>query len=237
MARIPRRAPSRPDQQATSLKSKATVTPPIGLTFCVVSAVRPDIPLPAVFKGIARFHVADVLTIIALLAFPESVTRLRNLIRLERHHMKLATSLPLATAETILTAALEIGRREDMSPLTVVVLDSGGRMICMKSEDGSGLLRLDIALGKAYGALGMGISSRAISDLLAPRPAFQNAIAAASDGRFIPVPGGVLIEDAQGMTVGAVGISGDTSDRDEYAAIHAIRAAGHISNPAEENPD
>lgn len=151
--------------------------------------------------------------------------------------MKLASSLPLSTAETITDAALEIGRREDMKPLTVVVLDSGGRMVCMKTEDGSGLLRFDIALGKAYGALGMGISSRTIRDYLSARPAFQNAIAAASDGRFIPVPGGVLIEDTQGMTVGAVGISGDTSDRDEYAAIHAIHAAGHTSNPAKENPD
>ncbi|SNS59785.1 GlcG/HbpS family heme-binding protein [Antarctobacter heliothermus] len=151
--------------------------------------------------------------------------------------MKLASSLSLSTAETILQTALEIGHREGMKPLTVVVLDSGGRMVCMKSEDGSGLLRFDIALGKAYGALGMGLSSRTIRDYLSARPAFQNAIAAASDGRFIPVPGGVLIEDAQGMTVGAVGISGDTSDRDEYAAIHAIRAAEHSPNPAEECPD
>ena len=151
--------------------------------------------------------------------------------------MKLASSLTLATAETIVDAALKIGRREGFKPLTVVVLDSGGRMVCMKMSDGCGLLRFDIAYGKAFGSLGMGFSSRTIRDYLSGRPTFQNAIAAASDGRFIPVPGGVLIEDAEGMTVGAVGISGDASERDEYAAIHAIRAAGFSANPAEEAPD
>ncbi|MEV8469007.1 heme-binding protein [Fluviibacterium sp. DFM31] len=151
--------------------------------------------------------------------------------------MKLASSLSLAKAEKIATTTLQIGRRENMKPLTVVVLDSGGRMVCMKSEDGSGLLRFEIALGKAYGALGMGLNSRTIRDYLSSRPSFQNAIAAASDGRFIPVPGGVLIEDNTGMTIGAVGISGDASDRDEYCAIHAIQAAGLAADPATEADD
>ncbi|WP_417255585.1 GlcG/HbpS family heme-binding protein [Celeribacter halophilus] len=151
--------------------------------------------------------------------------------------MKLASSLTLSTAETIVDAVLGIGRREQMKPLTVVVLDSGGRMVCMKMSDGCGLLRFDIALGKAYGALGMGFSSRTIRDYLSARPTFQTAISAAADGRFIPVPGGVLIEDDAGMVIGSVGVSGDASDRDEYCAIHAIRAAGLTSDPAEESPD
>ncbi len=134
-------------------------------------------------------------------------------------------------------AALAAGREHDMLPLTVVVLDSGGKVIAVQSEDGSGILRLDIALGKAWSALGMGISSRLIRDRLAKRPTFLNALSAASDGRFIPVPGGVLVEDTDGMTIGAVGISGDTSEKDEFSAIQGIHAAGLVSEPAEPDPD
>lgn len=151
--------------------------------------------------------------------------------------MKLKPTLPLASAETIVDAALKFGREAELLPLTVVVLDTGGRIIASKSEDGSGILRYDIAHGKAWGALGMGISSRLIRDRLSARPVFQNALAAASDGRFVPVPGGVLIEDADGFTIGAVGISGDTSEKDEYCAISAIKAAGLASEPAEVDPN
>lgn len=101
----------------------------------------------------------------------------------------------------------------------------------LKREDGSGILRGDIAIGKAWGALGMGIPSRLIRDRLADRPSFQNALAAASDGRLIPVPGGVLINNADGETIGAVGVSGDTSDKDEYCAIRAVAAAGLLPDP------
>jgi len=151
--------------------------------------------------------------------------------------MRLHTSLPLDAANAIVTKALALGRAAGLLPLTVVVLDAGGRMVAMQSEDGSGLTRLDIAFGKAYGALGMGMSSRLIRDRLSERPAFQNAIAAASGGRFIPVPGGVLIEDSTGVTLGAVGISGDTSDKDEYCAIEAIKSAGLAPEPAHPNPE
>ena len=151
--------------------------------------------------------------------------------------MRLHTSLPLEKANDIVRRALALGRTASLLPLTVVVLDAGGKLVAMQSEDGSGLTRFDIAFGKAYGALGMGISSRLIRDRLSERPAFQNAIAAASDGRFIPVPGGVLVEDQSGVTLGAVGISGDTSDKDEYCAIEAIKTAGFASEPAEPNPD
>ena len=151
--------------------------------------------------------------------------------------MRLQTTLPLGKANAIITEALALGRKASLLPLTVVVLDAGGKLVAMQSEDGSGLARFDIAFGKAYGALGMGISSRLIRDRLSERPAFQNAIAAASEGRFIPVPGGVLIETSKRITLGAVGISGDTSDKDEYCAIEAIKFSGYAPEPAEPNPD
>lgn len=151
--------------------------------------------------------------------------------------MRLQTSLPLDRANAIVAEALRLGRTAGLLPLTVVVLDAGGKLVAMQSEDGSGTLRFDIAFGKAWGALGMGISSRLIRDRLAGRPTFQAALATASDGRLIPVPGGVLVEDAAGITIGAVGISGDTSDKDEYCAIEAIKAAGLASEPAEPNPE
>lgn len=149
----------------------------------------------------------------------------------------LQVSLPLATAEKIVDAALAAGRAEGMLPLTVAVLDAGGHIVVIKRADGSGIMRTDIAFGKAWGALGMGISSRTIRDRLRERPAFQSALAVASDGRFIPVPGAVLVLDAAGTVIGAVGISGDTSEKDEYAAIMGIRAAGLTPDPAEPDPN
>jgi len=151
--------------------------------------------------------------------------------------MKLKPSLSLAHAGHILDAALSYGRAEALLPLTVVILDAGGKIIASKSEDGAGLLRFDIAHGKAWGALGMGISSRLIRDRLSARPTFVNALAAASDGRLVPVPGGVLIEDADGFTIGAIGVSGDTSEKDEYCAINAVREAGLCPEPANIDPD
>lgn len=151
--------------------------------------------------------------------------------------MRLQTSLSLAKANAIVAEALRLGREAGMLPLTVVALDAGGKPVAMQSEDGSGLLRFDIAFGKAWGALGMGISSRLIRDRLAARPTFQAALAAASDGRFVPVPGGVLVQTGEGVTIGAVGVSGDTSEKDEYCAVEAIRCAGLAPEPAEPDPD
>ena len=120
-------------------------------------------------------------------------------------HLKVA--LPLETASAIVDHALQLGNKHGLLPLTVVVLDTGGHMLTMKREDGSGIMRADVATGKAWGALGMGISSRTIRNRLADRPSFQGALAAASQGRFIPVPGGVLICDKEGVVIGAVGVS------------------------------
>lgn len=151
--------------------------------------------------------------------------------------MRLQVSLSLEQASAIIDEALRLGNEEGLLPLTVVVLDAGGKIVAVKSEDGSGIMRYDVAFGKAWGALGMGISSRLIRDRLANRPTFINALAAASDGRMIPVPGGVLVRDADGVTIGAVGISGDTSDKDEYCAVTAIAGVGLKSEPAQPDPN
>jgi uncharacterized protein GlcG (DUF336 family) len=150
--------------------------------------------------------------------------------------LRLQVSLPLALADKIADASLAAGRQAGLLPLAVAVLDAGGNPVVLKREDGAGVLRCDIAFGKAWGALGMGLASRTIRDRLKERPAFQAALAAASQGRFIPVPGGVLALNEAGEVVGAVGISGDASDKDEYAAITGVRAAGlrpHPETPAE----
>ena len=145
--------------------------------------------------------------------------------------------LSLDAAKIIAEAALAAGREKGFMPLTVAVLDAGGHLVAFLREDGSGILRPEVATGKAWGALGLGTSTRMLRDRLADRPAFQAALAAASGGKFIPVPGGVLIRDADGDVIGAVGISGDTSDKDEYVAITAVQAAGLTSFPAEPVPD
>ena len=141
--------------------------------------------------------------------------------------------LTLDSAKTIADAALAAGREQGFMPLTVAVLDAGGHLVAFLREDRSGILRPEVAVGKAYGALGMGMSSRTLRDALGDRPAFQGAIAAATDGRFVPVPGGVLILNAKGIAIGAAGVSGDSSECDEFAAITAIKQAGLASLPAE----
>ena len=143
------------------------------------------------------------------------------------------SSLTLSVAARIVETAIALRNKEGLLPLAVAVLDAGGNLVAFQREDGCGVLRFDIAFGKAWAALGMGMPTRQIRDRMAQRPAFQGALAAASDGRFIPVPGGVLILDAAGQAIGAVGISGDASAKDEYCAIEAIRAAGCGSDPAE----
>ena len=132
--------------------------------------------------------------------------------------------LTLAQAQTIVAETLKTGREKKMRPLTVAVLDARGCLIAYAMEDG-GLLREVVAKGKAYGALGMGRSSRGLEQLAKDRPHFMNAIIEASGGRLVPVPGGVLIKSGNAI-VGAVGVSGDTSDNDELAGVAGIQAAG-----------
>jgi len=135
-------------------------------------------------------------------------------------------SLTLTQANAIIAAALAKGREMRLAPLTVVVLDAGGHQVAMQREDGSGILRPQIAGGKAWGALGMGIGTRELWERSSKTPVFFGAIAAASEGRMVPVPGGVLVLGGGGAVIGAVGISGDVSDKDEECALAGIAAAG-----------
>lgn len=147
--------------------------------------------------------------------------------------VNIASTLTLEQAQAISAQTIAAGRLAGLLPLTVAVLDAGANLVHFQRENGCGTVRGDIAIGKAAAALGMGIPSRTIRDRLKDRPAFQSAIAAASGGRFIPVPGGVLILNQNGVAIGAVGVSGDASDRDEYAAIAGIQKAGLSSDPAD----
>lgn len=134
--------------------------------------------------------------------------------------------LTLEQANTILNATLAKGRELGLNPLTVAVLDDGGSLKSFQREDGPGAaMRPQVAIGKAFGAVGMGRSSRALGAMAGERAHFLAALSAASNGRLIPVPGGVLIKDGDEI-IGSVGVSGDTSDNDEAAAVAGIEAAG-----------
>jgi len=142
------------------------------------------------------------------------------------------TRLTLENARRIVDAALGYGRDKDLAPLTVAVLDAGGHPVALMREDGSGILRAEIATGKAYGALGFGVGGR---ELREKDPKFLAAVAAASGGRMVPAPGGVLVRDPDtGTIIGAVGISGDVSGNDEAAAMAGIEAASLKADPGEE---
>ena len=149
----------------------------------------------------------------------------------EQQLWKIKPLLPLMQADVIIHGALKAARSQGMEPMTVAVLDTGGHLISLKREDGSGILRVQIALGKGWGALGMGAPSRLLRDRLSDRLGFVAALTDASDGRFVPVPGGVLVLDQEDYILGAVGVSGDTSERDELCAINGIQGAGLRSQP------
>ena len=134
----------------------------------------------------------------------------------------------LDIARRIVDTALEKARSDDLQPLAVAVLDAGGHLLAFAREDGAGIIRPDIAIGKAWGALGMGTGTRALRD---KSPAFLAALASmAGGGRLVPSPGGVVIRDADGNAVGAVGISGDTGDRDEACAVAGIESVGLVAD-------
>lgn len=138
--------------------------------------------------------------------------------------------ITLEQAIQIASGTLARGREQQAKPLTVVVLDTGGHVVVTLREDRSGILRVQIATGKAWGALGMGVSSRELARRAANNPPFAAAMSAASEGRMIPVPGGVLIRSG-GDIIGAVGVSGDTSEVDEECAVGAVLAAGLEPEP------
>ena len=136
-------------------------------------------------------------------------------------------TLTLEQADRIITAALAEGRNLNLAPLAVAVLDAGGNLVAFKREDGAGILRYDIAFGKAYGSLGMGFGTRELTKRAANQATFFAALGGFT-GKALASPGGVLIADAQGRVLGAVGISGDIGDRDEDSAVAGIKAVGLV---------
>jgi uncharacterized protein GlcG (DUF336 family) len=152
--------------------------------------------------------------------------------RMEQKGRKAAvTILGLERATSIVDTALAEARRLALAPLGVAVLDAGGHLLVFKREDRAGILRFDIAHAKAWGALGMGFGTRELAQRAARSPAFVAALTGVSGGRVAPSPGGVLIADAGGDILGAVGISGDTGEHDEACAIAGIEAAGLVAHP------
>ena len=134
--------------------------------------------------------------------------------------------LTLDKASLIVDKALEKGREMGFVPLTVVVLDAGGQLKVLKREDGSSLLRPEIAMGKAWGALGMGFGGRELARRASNNPIFFGALSDMSGGRMVPNPGAVLIRSASGDILGSIGISGDKAGNDEICAVYGIEAAG-----------
>ncbi len=135
-------------------------------------------------------------------------------------------SISLSTARDIIAAARAHGHEQGFAPLSVVVLDAGGHVTAFEREDGASNMRFQIAFGKAHGALALGTGSRALMARAEQQPYFVAAATAAVGGSLIPVPGGVLVKDDSGATVGAVGVSGDSSDHDEAAAVAGIESVG-----------
>lgn len=140
-------------------------------------------------------------------------------------------TLKLAQASAIIDTAIAEARKRNLAPLAVAVLDAGGHLVAFKREDEAGIVRFDIAYGKAWGALGMGFGTRELAARAAKFPTFVAALAAVSQGRIVPSPGGVLIVGADKDVLGAVGISGDTGDNDETCAIAGIEAVGLSAIP------
>ncbi len=135
-------------------------------------------------------------------------------------------ALTLREAAIIVDKGLEHGRAQKLKPLAIAVLDAGGHLVAFKREDHASILRPQIAEGKAWGVLGMGFGGREFARRAASGPLFLTALMAASGGRIMPVPGGVLIRGADGVIMGSVGVTGDTSENDEACAVAGIKAAG-----------
>jgi uncharacterized protein GlcG (DUF336 family) len=139
------------------------------------------------------------------------------------------TFLTLDTAVAIARAVVDRGREAGLKPLTVALLDSGGHIKVLLRDDGASLLREKIAVAKAYGALGMGLPSRALAEMADQRPLFVQSLTVLAQGNLVPVAGGVLIKAATGELIGAAGVTGDTSDNDEDCAVHGVKSVGLVA--------
>lgn len=139
--------------------------------------------------------------------------------------------MTLDLAVAIVDGALAKGRDIACAPLTVAVLDAGGHIVALKRQDDSGILRVEIAVGKAYGALGFGVGGR---ELREKNPKFMAGVISTAPNGMVPAPGGVLIRDPDtGRIIGACGISGDTGERDEECAVAGIEGRGLRADPGE----
>lgn len=137
--------------------------------------------------------------------------------------------ISLEQAKKIIAGALAKGEQEGMKPLSVVVLDAGGHTTAFERQDGASAMRFKIAHGKAYGCIAMGLGARALYERVQKQPYFLDAMNALADGALVPVPGAVLIRNANGDLLGAVGVTGDNSDNDELCAVAGVEAAGLVA--------
>jgi len=134
--------------------------------------------------------------------------------------------ITLAQANTIIEAAFAKGKELGLKPLSIVVVDAGGHVQAFQRADGASSMRLGIALGKAAGALALGVSSRKIGEMAAERPAFVASISGIAPSGIVPAAGGCIVKGSDGHAIGAVGVTGDTSDNDEICTLAGIAAAG-----------
>ncbi len=139
------------------------------------------------------------------------------------------TQLTLAQANTVITAALAHSKAAGYKPMGIVVLDDAGNLKAFVREDGASMFRFDVAQAKAWGAVGMGASSRVLMQRAKDNPNFFVSLSATSSGKFLPQTGAVLIKDAAGTVLGAVGASGGTGDEDEAICMAGVAAAGLVS--------
>ncbi|MGL1887927.1 MAG: heme-binding protein [Reichenbachiella sp.] len=140
----------------------------------------------------------------------------------------------MSEAKQLCEQVLEIGEEINSQPLTVVVLDQGGHLLCALRSERSGIMRYEVAYGKAWGALGMGFGTRVFSEMVdssASYQSFVHALSTMSGGKVVPVPGGVLLRNSNGDLLGAIGVSGDSSDRDEQCILRAISQMKMIAQP------
>jgi uncharacterized protein GlcG (DUF336 family) len=136
------------------------------------------------------------------------------------------TQLSLNQANLIIIEALKAARSANYKPMGVIVLDASGHIMAFNREDGASMFRFNVAQGKAWGAIGMGCSSRALAERAKENPNFFVTLAATADGKFLPQPGAVLIKDASGNILGSVGASGGTGDEDEIICTAGVLACG-----------
>lgn len=136
------------------------------------------------------------------------------------------STLTLDQANRIIAAALAKSKESGYKPMGVVVLDESGNVKSAQREDGASMFRIDVATGKAWGAVGMGVASRALADRAKDNPNFFVTLAATAHGKFLPQTGAVVIKDASGKIIGAAGASGGTGDEDELICIAGIEAVG-----------